>query len=69
MKTEGEAFSYRTTRDGGLLVYWNGKHVRSYGGHRAAVILAGVEGAESARAVQLVLAKVTGNFKRGNERE
>jgi hypothetical protein len=61
-------FSYRATKDGKLLVYWRGKQVRTYKGGEAADVLSEIEAATSDRDVQLALARVTGNFKRGNER-
>lgn len=55
-------------KDNALFVYWNGKHVRTYTGSKAASILEEIEGAESDLDIQYSLARVTGNFKRGNER-
>ena len=63
-----EQFSYKATKDGSLFVYWNDKHVRTFSGNKAAGILAEIEEAASNRDVQLALARVTGNFKRGNEK-
>jgi hypothetical protein len=62
-------FAFKSTAAGLLLVYWRGKHVRTYAGHKAAAILSALADSESDDEVQLVLARVTGNFKRGNERQ
>lgn len=61
-------FTYKTTKDGKLFVYWHGKHVRTYSGLKAAEIVDEIAEAESDRDVQLALARVTGNFKRGERR-
>jgi hypothetical protein len=66
-----EQFSYRITKNGKVFVYWHGTH-----GKREIVL----KGARAARLIrdlptmnpeeqQLVLARSTGNFKRGNERQ
>jgi hypothetical protein len=61
-------FTFKSTKDGKLFVYWHGKHVRTYAGNEAEDILAEIEGSGSERDVQYALARVTGNFKRGNEK-
>jgi hypothetical protein len=61
-------FSYKSTKDGKLLVYWRGKHVRTYFEMEAADLLSEIKEASSDREVQFALARVTGNFKRGNEK-
>lgn len=67
-RLDEEQFTYKASRDGTLFVYWHGKHVRTYSGHQSAAILEEIEAAASDKDVQLALARVTGNFKRGNER-
>jgi hypothetical protein len=67
-RLDEEQFTYKMNRDGTMFVYWNGKHVRTYSGNKAAEILEEIEAATSDREVQFALARVTGNFKRGNER-
>ena len=64
---EEEIFDYQTTKDGRVLLYWYDKHVKTLSGKNAQKFLARVSGLEG-HAAQLVMAKVTGNFKRGNER-
>jgi hypothetical protein len=66
-----EQFSYRITKNGKVFVYWHGTQ-----GKREIVL----RGARAAKLIndlptmnpeeeQLALAKVTGNFSRGNERQ
>jgi len=63
---EDEVFSYRATRDK-VLISWRGRQVTVLKGPAAARFLSNIAGLEG-QAAQLVMAKVTGNFKRGNER-
>lgn len=60
-------FDYTATKDGRVLITWYGKHVTTLKGEKARKFLAQVDGLDD-REAQLVMAKVTGNFKRGNER-
>lgn len=63
-----EPFAYETIKDGRVLIYWQGRHVTTLKGAKAQKFLSQVAGLDD-RAAQLVMAKVTGNFKRGNERQ
>ncbi|HWS80602.1 MAG TPA: hypothetical protein VN178_06215 [Rubrobacter sp.] len=66
-----EQFSYRITKNGKLIVHWHGKQ-----GKRE-IILKGARAENLIRNLpamtpdqqQLALARATGNFKRGNERQ
>jgi hypothetical protein len=60
-------FGYRLTKDGKALVYWRGKEIMIVTGERAAKIRGEAEGGDE-QSMQLLLAKMTGNFKHGNER-
>ncbi len=60
-------FAYRLAQDGRVLISWRGKLVVTVAGPAAAKLRARLDGADP-EAVQLALAKATGNFKRGNER-
>lgn len=60
-------FAWRATGDGGVLVYWHGRLVKVLKGAAGTRFLARIEGLDSGDA-QLEMARVTGNFKRGNER-
>ena len=66
-KLGDEPFGYRTSKDGKEFVTWHGRRVTTLAGEAAARFLRRIAGADAADA-QLVMAKVTGNFKRGNER-
>ena len=66
-KLEEGFFSYQETKDGRVLLYWYEKHVKTLAGKEAAKFKSRIEGLDDTEA-QLVLAKFTGNFKRGNER-
>jgi hypothetical protein len=60
-------FAWSATKDGRVRISWRGKVVTTLAGDSAARFLEQVEGADE-DAEQLLLARATGNFKRGNER-
>lgn len=62
-----EVFTARVTKDGRVRIFWEGRCVLTLGGERAARLRAELEGA-SFEEQQYALQRVTGNFKRGNER-
>jgi hypothetical protein len=62
-----DPFDYRETKSGQVMISRGGRVVTTLGGAKAAALLGLLEGADDAT-VQLRLAKVTGNYKRGNER-
>ena len=66
-RLDEEIFDYRTTKDGKVLISWYGKQVTILRGKSAQKFLARVNGADD-RSAQLIMAKVTGHFKHGNER-
>ncbi len=68
-RLEDEPFQHRVTKDGRVLVSFDARQVAVVAGKRAARLIRELEaaGADVAR-VQMLLAKVTGNFKHGNER-
>ena len=63
---EEEVFSYRASKDK-VFLFWYDKQVMILKGQQAAKFLARIDALEG-NAAQLVMAKITGNFKRGNER-
>ncbi|TDL83114.1 hypothetical protein [Peribacillus frigoritolerans] len=63
-----EMFSYQLTKDQAVLISWYGKQIKVLKGKAAAKFLANAEKAETDIDIQLLLAKATGNFKRGNEK-
>jgi hypothetical protein len=65
--TEAEDFSFRARKDGTVRIQWRGRDVVTLAGVRAAKFMAQCEGKTGAE-LQLVMARFTGNFKRGNER-
>lgn len=67
-KLDEEVFSYHATKNGTVLLYWYDKQVKILKGQQAQKFLARIDGLDGKDA-QLVMAKATGNFKRGNERK
>jgi phytoene dehydrogenase-like protein len=67
MPLEDDPFDWRTTKDGQVLVSRGGRLVTTVRGRSAAALLARLEPADET-AVQHLLARATGNYKRGNER-
>ena len=63
-----EVFSYRVTKDGKVFISWYGKQVVILSGKRASAFVAAISIADNEDDEQLIMAKVTGNFKRGNEK-
>ncbi|USK31594.1 hypothetical protein LIT25_12970 [Bacillus sp. F19] len=62
-------FSYQTSKDKTVLIYWSGKkQIKALKGKAAAKFLSNADSAETEKDIQLLLAKSTGNFKRGNEK-
>jgi hypothetical protein len=67
-EAEDEAvFDYRASKDGKVFISWRGKQVTILRGEQARRFLAQIESGTTEEA-QLAMAKITGNFKRGNER-
>ena len=65
---EDSPFEYRQYKNGNVSVFYNSKEVMTFKGKAAQKFTARIESASEQRA-QLIMAKITGNFKRGNERE
>jgi hypothetical protein len=59
-------FSYSVTKDGRVRIAHRGRHVVTVAGARAARLSARLAAADGDSTQQL-LARATGNFKRGNE--
>ena len=60
-------FAWQTTKGGRVRLSWRGRVVTTLTGAPAARFLREIEGADE-DAAQLLMARATGNFKRGNER-
>jgi hypothetical protein len=66
-KLDEEPFDYRISKDGKVFITWHGKQVMILKDLGARKFLKSIDGL-SGKAAQLVMAKITGNFKHGNER-
>jgi hypothetical protein len=62
-----ESFAYRARKDGSVSITWSGRAAKILRGEAAERFLEKVRAA-TPRDAQLEMARVTGNFKRGNER-
>ena len=67
-KLAAKPFDYQMTKDKKMLLYWLGKQVKILTGQEALKLEKRLLRAKNESERQLYLAKVTGNFKRGNER-
>ena len=63
-----EIFSYRVSKDNKVFISWNNKPVTVLSGSKAEAFLSKISTADN-KEKQLIMAKVTGNFKRGNEKQ
>jgi hypothetical protein len=66
-RLDEDVFAYRETKDSTVHISWYGKRVITLKGPQARKFLAKIVDLEG-KAAQLVMAKITGNFKHGNER-
>ncbi len=64
---EANVFSYRVTKEGTVFIEWNRKTVKTLKGLAGERFLKKMASAPSAEG-QMIMAKATGNFKRGNEK-
>ncbi len=64
---EEEVFTYRVSKGEKVFIFWCGKQVKILKGGEAQKFLGRMAQADELEG-QLVMAKATGNFKRGNER-
>lgn len=62
-----EPFDYKVLKDNKIQIFWENKPVMFIKGKQAEDLLKKLSSAEG-KDKQLLLAKVTGNFKRGNEK-
>lgn len=65
---DGEPFSYKILKDNKVFVYWKGKQVIILKGEESKHFLSRIQNADMKEA-QLIMAKITGNFKHGNEKK
>lgn len=66
-KLKETVFTYLANKDGKVFIYWHGKQVKILKDQEAKSFLSKIALLDHT-AAQLVMAKLTGNFKRGNER-
>jgi len=66
-KLEDEPFRYRAVKDGRVLIYFEGRLIKTLAGKPAERLLREMVDRGPAEQ-QLLLAKATGHFKHGNER-
>ncbi|MDQ1144067.1 hypothetical protein QE429_000894 [Bacillus sp. SORGH_AS 510] len=65
-----EPFSYKITKKGTVIIYFENKQIKIIKDKEAERLITKINEAEgNITEVQLLLAKITGNFKRGNEKE
>ncbi len=66
-KLKEEVFSYRISKDNKVFISWNGRTVTTLSNDKAKKFIEAISGTSGEEA-QLIMAKATGNFKRGNEK-
>lgn len=60
-------FSFQAVKSGKVFIYRDGKTVTTLSEKRAVEFLSQIAGADNEEA-QMIMARITGNYKRGNER-
>lgn len=63
-----DCFSYKVSKDNKVFISWYGKQVMILKGKGSEKFLAKIGKANTSLEEQLIMAKVTGNFKHGNEK-
>ncbi|MFE7064862.1 hypothetical protein ABN702_21035 [Bacillus haimaensis] len=64
-----EPFTYQITKKGIVFIHYEGKQIKIVKDKEAERLIAKIQEVEdNMTEVQLLLAKITGNFKRGNEK-
>ncbi|MDP5276521.1 hypothetical protein [Chengkuizengella axinellae] len=61
-------FSYKITKANKVMIYWDNRMIKTLSEKESKKFLSNIEGKDEF-GIQLILAKLTGNFKRGNERK
>ncbi|MGI2328555.1 hypothetical protein [Planococcus sp. YIM B11945] len=67
-RLDEEVFTYRIGKNNNVFIAFHGKEIKIVKGKEADKLLTRIQQAETAKDVQLALAKITGNFKHGNEK-
>ncbi|WP_409271234.1 hypothetical protein V1499_17720 [Neobacillus sp. SCS-31] len=68
-RLDDEPFNFRVTKDNTVFLDYYGSQVKVLKGTEAEKFLKKINAAENTTQEQLIMAKITGNFKRGNERK
>ncbi|THE12711.1 hypothetical protein E1I69_09965 [Bacillus timonensis] len=64
-----EPFTYQITKKGMVMIYYAGKQIKIIKDREAERLITKIKEVEDDNIkIQLLLAKITGNFKRGNEK-
>ncbi|RFB13411.1 hypothetical protein DZB84_17430 [Bacillus sp. HNG] len=64
-----EPFTYQITKKGMVMIYFEGKQIKMVNERDAERLITKIKEVEDDKIkIQLLLAKITGNFKRGNEK-
>jgi hypothetical protein len=66
-RLEEGIFSYKKSKDDKVFIFWYDKQVKILKGKESEKFLKKIENADEFE-IQLIMAKITGNFKRGNEK-
>jgi hypothetical protein len=66
-KFDEEVFSYKLSKDNKVFIFWFGKQIMILRGKESQKFLIKISNASLLES-QLIMAKITGNFKHGNER-
>jgi hypothetical protein len=64
---EENIFSYKISKERKIFIYWEGRQITTLAGNRAEEFIAKIQILDG-KAAQLIMAKMTGNFKHGNEK-
>lgn len=64
---DDEVFTYQANKEDKVFIYWRGKQIMILKGKESRNFIRRISGLDH-KGEQLVMAKATGNFKRGNER-
>ena len=67
-RLEEQPFTYRTTKDGKVFIYWHSRQIKILTGKLAEKFKASNSQADALQS-QLLMARVTGHFKHGNEKK
>jgi len=60
-------FSFKATKDEKVMIYYSNKLIMTFSGKKGSALLKKLS-SKNEEEQQMILAKLTGNFKRGNER-